>query len=110
MDIAMLNEKVTFQKNEVVKDRIGNHTNTWTEYHTCAATISGESGREDQDTGQTVEHPDMNVTIRWCRKASLITEDGYHILFHGEVYDIIGIDHFSYKKEALKFRCRKADR
>lgn len=110
MDIAMLNEKVTFQKNEVVTDRIGNHTNTWTDYYICSATISGETGREEQDAGQTVEHPDMNVTIRWCRKAAEITEDGYRIIFHGEIYDIIGIDHFSFKKKALKFRCRKAGR
>lgn len=110
MDISMLNEKVTFQKNEVVKDRIGNHTNAWTDFYTCYATISGESGREEQDAGQTVEHPDMNVTIRWCRKAAVITEDGFRILFHGELFDIIGIDHFSYKKQALKFKCRKAAR
>ena len=110
MDIAMLNEKVTFQKNGVVTDRIGNHTNAWTDYYTCSATISGENGREEQDAGRTVEHPDMSVTIRWCRKAAAITEDGYRILFHGQLYDIIGIDHFSYKKKALKFRCRKADR
>jgi len=110
MNIAMLNERVTFQKNEVVTDRIGNHTNAWTDYYECAATISGESGREDQEAGQTTEHPDMNVTIRWCRKAAAITEDGYRILFHGEIYNITGIDHFSYKNEALKFRCQKARR
>lgn len=110
MDIAMLNEKVTLQKNEVVTDRIGNHTNAWTDYYTCAATISGENGREEQDAGQTVEHPDMSVTVRWCRKVAAVTENGFRILFRGQSYDIIGIDHFSYKKQALKFRCRKADR
>ena len=52
----------------------------------------------------------MNVTIRWCQKAAAITEDGYRIVFHGELYNIIGIDHFSYKKEALKYRCRKVGR
>ena len=46
MNVAMLNERVTFQKNEVVTDRIGNHTNAWTDYYTCAATISGENGKE----------------------------------------------------------------
>ncbi len=110
MDIAMLNERVTFQKNEVVTDKNGNHTNEWNEFYSCAATISGESGREDTAAGQTTEHPDMNVTVRWCRKASEVTEDGYRILFHGEIYDIIGIDHFSYKKKALKFKCRKVKR
>ena len=110
MNIARLNERVIFQKNEVQTDRIGNHMNAWTEYFTCAATISGESGREEEDAGQTVEHPDMNVTVRWCKKAAAITEDGYRLVYHGEIYDIIGIDHFSYRKVALKFRCRKVKR
>ena len=110
MRIAMLNEKVTFQKNEVQTDRIGNHTNAWNDYYTCSATISGESGREEEDAGQTVEHPYMNVTVRWCRKAAAVCEDGYRIIFHGEIYNIVGVDHFSYTKKALKFRCRKAER
>ncbi len=110
MDVAMLNERVVFQKNELVTDRIGNHTNEWNDFYSCAATISGESGKEGSDAGQTTEHPDMNVTIRWCTKAAAITEDGFRIKFHDELYDIIGIDHFSYKKKALKFRCRKVAR
>ena len=30
MDIALLNVKITVQKNETVVDAIGNHKNTWT--------------------------------------------------------------------------------
>ena len=41
MDVAMLNERVVFQKNELVTDRIGNHTNEWNDFYSCAATISG---------------------------------------------------------------------
>ena len=110
MEIALLNERVTFQIYEVVTDRIGNHTNTWVDYYTCYATISGENGSESHEAGQTVEHPDMYVTIRWCTAAARITESGFRILFHGETYDIIGIDHFSYKKKALKFRFKKVKR
>ena len=29
MDIGLLNEKVTFQKNTVITDSIGNHKNGW---------------------------------------------------------------------------------
>lgn len=46
MDIALLNVKITVQKNETVVDAIGNHKNTWTDYHTCFATVSGEGGSE----------------------------------------------------------------
>lgn len=42
MDIALMNEKVVFQKCSVVKDGIGNHRNEWTEDYCCFATIGGE--------------------------------------------------------------------
>ncbi len=33
MDIALLNVRITVQKNEVVVDEIGNHKNTWTDWY-----------------------------------------------------------------------------
>ena len=42
MDVAALRSKVTFQKNEAVTDKYGNHKNAWTDYYTCFATIGGE--------------------------------------------------------------------
>ena len=41
MDVALLNVKITFQKNAVEVDAIGNHKNGWTDYYTCHATVSG---------------------------------------------------------------------
>ena len=32
MDVAALRSKVTFQKNETVTDKYGNHKNAWTAY------------------------------------------------------------------------------
>ena len=46
MEIALLNVKVTFQKNSVVSDSIGNRKNVWEDYYTCHATVSGEGGQE----------------------------------------------------------------
>ena len=46
MDIALLNVTVTFQKRTVESDAIGNQIETWKDNYTCAATISGEGGRE----------------------------------------------------------------
>ena len=42
MDIAAMNVRVTLQKNEVITDKYGNHKNTWTNYFSCYATISGD--------------------------------------------------------------------
>ena len=51
MEIALLNVKVTFQKNSVVSDSIGNRKNVWEDYYTCHATVSGESGQERATAG-----------------------------------------------------------
>ena len=102
MNIGLLNEKVTFQKNEVVIDDIGNHKNAWNDYFSCFATISGESGSEGTAAGQTVEHTDADFTVRYCKKTAAVTVD--------EIYSIVGIDHMNYKKKSLKFRCEKVRR
>lgn len=110
MDVALLNVKITFQKNSVETDAIGNHKNGWTDYYTCHATVSGESGTEKQTAGTTVENADLAFTIRWCRKASVIDTTGYRVVFNGELYDIVSADHMNHKRKNLKFRCRKVRR
>ena len=35
MEIAKMNERITFEKNTTVVDKIGNHVNTWAEYFSC---------------------------------------------------------------------------
>lgn len=42
LNIALMNEKVIFQKCSVVKDGIGNRRNEWTDEYCCFATIGGE--------------------------------------------------------------------
>ena len=51
MEIDLLNVKVTFQKNSVVSDSIGNRKNVWEDYYTCHATVSGE-GRAGKGSGR----------------------------------------------------------
>ena len=68
MDIGLLNEKVTFQKNTVITDSIGNHKNGWEDFYTCHATIGGEgmaSSKEKEEAGTIVEDVGMTVTISW---------------------------------------------
>ena len=110
MEIALLNVKVTFQKNYVVADDIGNRRNIWEDYYTCHATVSGEGGQEKATAGLTAADSDIAFTIRFCKRAAGVTADGFRILFYGEVYNIVAVDHMNYKKTALKFRCEKARR
>lgn len=114
MDIAGMNVKITFQKNTLVTDRIGNHTNVWTDYYPCHAAVSGENGSanggETEAAGTTVDHSNTDFTVRFCSLVKAVTQDEYRIIMNGEIYNIIGIDHMQYKGKAYKFRCRKERR
>lgn len=110
MDVALLNVRVMFQKNAVTVDAIGNHKNGWTDAYSCYATVSGEGGTETQIAGTTVDNADLAFTVRYCRKSAEITTDGYRVLFGGEIYNILSIDHMNFKKKSLKFKCQKVRR
>ena len=110
MDIAAMNVRVSFQENRIVTDKIGNHKNVWGDCYSCFATISGENGTEQAVVGETVENTDMNVTVRWCRETAAMSSTRNRIVFNGEIYDILGIDHLSFHRRGIKFKCRKARR
>ena len=113
MNVAALRSKVTFQKNETVTDKYGNHKNAWTDYYTCFATIGGEgmaSSKEEQVAGTTVEYSSMTVSVRYCRKVAAIDSTHYRVMFMGEIYNIENIDHMNFRKKSLKFTCRKERR
>ena len=113
MEVSLLDVRITFQKNGVAVDGIGNHKNTWADYYSCHATVSGEAGRqtsESETAGIVADESDISFTVRWCRKASVMDSTGYRVVFGGELYNILAIDHMNYKKKCLKFKCRKARR
>ena len=109
MNVSLMKEQVTFQKNAVVTDAIGNHKN----FYSCHATIGGEgmaSSKEKDVAGMVVEDVGMTVTVRYCQKASEIGSTTHRLIFRGEIYDIINVDHMNFKKKCLKFICRKVRR
>lgn len=110
MNITAMNVKITFQKNDAVIDKIGNHTNSWKYYYSCFATVSGENGSEQEVVGETVENVQICFTVRYCRKIADVSSTKFRIIFNDEPYNIISIDHFSYKKQVVKFKCQKARR
>ncbi|MCM1497143.1 MAG: phage head closure protein [Clostridium sp.] len=113
MEVSLLNVLVVFQKNAVESDSIGNRTNSWADYYSCHATVSGEAGKlssESETAGIVADNSDISFTVRWCKKVSVIDSTGYRILFENEIYDILAVDHMNYKKKCVKFKCRKARR
>ena len=110
MQIALMNERITFQRNVILTDRIGNHMSSWNDEFSCYATVGGENGKETAVVGTTVENADITFTVRWCALTATVSTTGYRIMFKNEIYDIVSIDHMNYKKKCIKFRCRKARR
>ena len=113
MNVSLMNEKVTFQKNTVITDAIGNQKSGWEDFYTWHATIGGEgmaSSKEKEEAGTIVEDVGMTVTIRYCKKASEIGSTTHRIIFRDEIYDITNVDHMNFKKKGLKFSCRKVRR
>lgn len=110
MNIALLNLRITFQKNVIVSDKIGNRKNTWEDYFSCYATISGESGTETATAGQTIPTRTAAFTVRYCKDVAAVTTDDFRIVCGDELYNITNIDHMNHKRKALKFGVKKARR
>lgn len=110
MKIELLNVRIFILKNDVVVDAIGNHKNSWKEYYTCYATVSGEAGKEQTDAGMVVDDSKIDFTIRSCKLADTITSTGYRVQFNGDLYDILAVNHMNYKHKCIKLSCQKARR
>lgn len=110
MEVSLLNVRITFQKNEAVSDAIGNHRNQWTDYYSCYATVSGESGSEKNVAANTLYDSDLAFTVRYCKALKDADTTKLRVVFDEELYDITFIDHMNFKNKCLKFRCRKVRR
>ncbi len=103
MDIAAMNVRITIQKNDTAVDRYHNHTAVWTDYFTCWATCSGQTGTETDDTGQTLEEDRMDFTVRYCSETAAVTSTKYRILLGSRIYNIDHVDDMAFRHRSLKF-------
>jgi SPP1 family predicted phage head-tail adaptor len=110
MEVSLLNVRITFQKNEVVSDAIGNHRNQWTDYYSFYDMVSGESGSEKNVAANTLYDSDIAFTVRYCKVLKDADTTKLRVVFQGELYDITFIDNMNFKNKCLKIRCRKVRR
>ncbi|MGN0254758.1 MAG: phage head closure protein [Eubacterium sp.] len=103
MDIAGLNVRITIQKNETQVDKYGNHTNTWSDYFTCWATCSNQTGTEDDKAGQTLEDDRMDFTVRYSSETAKVVSTNYRILLDDRIYNIDHVDDMGFKRHSLKY-------
>lgn len=110
MNIALLNTRITIQKSSMTVDGIGNHIASWEDFYSCHATVSSESPSEDTAAGTVVDNTKADFTVRWCRAVSEVTADQFRVVYAGELYNILGIDHMNFKKKSVKLKCQKVRR
>lgn len=113
MHAARLNRRITIQQAGVETDALGNRLDSWADWYTCFATVSGEDANRDSEVeraGQTVDDQRADFTLRWCARLDTVTSTGYRVLLGAQIYDIISVDHTSYRHRSIKLKCRKARR
>ncbi|MCP1638608.1 SPP1 family predicted phage head-tail adaptor [Streptococcus gallinaceus] len=110
MKVSILNERITILKSMVKVDEIGNHSNEWKEVYTCFATISNESSQETTDHGVIYDDSKIDFTIRYASEVATLSSTGYRVRFNNQLYNLMGIDHMSYKKKSVKLHCQRIER
>ena len=103
MNIAGLNVRIMIQKNETVTDRIGNHRSAWTNYFSCWATASDQTGDEGEEASQIKEEDRIDFTVRYCSETAAVTAKGYRILLGERIYNITHVDDMGFRKNSRKF-------
>jgi len=110
MNIAGMRVRITIQKNETKVDSVGNHTSGWTDYFTCWATASNQTGTEDDAAGHTVEEDRMDFTVRYSSETAAVTSKGYRILLLGRIYNIDHVDDMGFRHNSRKFHASLSER
>ena len=112
MNIAGLRVRITFQRNETVVDRYGNHKSAWTDFFSCWATAvtSGLSANEEEAAGHTVEADRLDITVRYSSETAVVNSRQYRILLGERIYDILSIDEMGFQHNSRKFHAELKER
>ena len=110
MNISGLRVRITIQKNETVTDKWGNHKSAWTDYFTCWATPSTQTGAKGEEAAHTVEEDRLDFTVRWSSETAAVTAKGFRILLGDCIYNIVHVDDMGFKKYSRKFHAELTER
>ena len=110
MHIEGLRGRIRIQKNETVTDRYGNHKSAWTDYFSCWATASTQTGQEGEEAAHTKEEDCLDFTVRYCTETAAVTAKQYRILLGERIYNIVHVDDMGFKHNSRKFHAALVER
>ena len=107
MEIAKLRSRITIQQAVVQIDAIGNHTNAWADFYSCAAYANLASGKEYGAAGQTLGSDILVFEVRWSERLRELDSTRFRILFGGNIYNITCVDDVRFRHERLKLTAHR---
>ena len=110
MEIAKLRSRITIQKNTVEVDAIGNHTNAWVDYWSCAAYANLATAKEYGAAGQSLGRDTLVFEVRWCERLRALDSTKFRILSGGNIYNITCVDDVQFRHERLKLTAQRERR
>ena len=110
MEISKLRSRITIQRATVQTDVIGNHTNAWADFYSCAAYANLASGKEYGAAGQTLGSDTLVFEVRWCERLRELDSTRFRILFCGSIYNIVTVDDVQFRHERLKLTAQQERR
>ena len=110
MHIAGMRVRITLQKNEAIMDAYGNHTSGWSDYFSCWATASSQTGQEEEAATITSEEDRMDFTVRYSSETAQVVSTKDRIVFQDRIYDIDHVDDMGFKRNSRKFHAHLVKR
>ena len=110
MHIAGMRVRITIQKNETVTDRYGNHKPAWTDYFSCWATTSNQTGDEDEEGSTADEEDRMDFTVHYSSETAAVVSTKFRIVLMDRIYDIDHVDDMGFKRNSRKFHAHLVKR
>ena len=110
MHIEGLRVRIKIQKQETITDKYGNHKSGWTDYFSCWATPSTQTGQEGEEAAHTEEEDRLVFTVRYCTETAAVTSKLYRILLGDRIYNIVHVDDMGFKHNSRKFHAELVER
>ena len=107
MDIALLNKRIIVLKQVINTDDRKAQTSDWEADFCVWCTVSNESGSVVSGEGLTQASENISFTLRHSRQSAAIKALKNRVLFEGDYYDVLSVDHNSYKGKLIKINCQK---
>ena len=110
MHIEGLRVRIRFQKQETITDKYGNHKSGWTDYFSCWATPSTQTGQEGEEAAHMEEEDRLDFTVRYCTETAAVISKQYRILLGDRIYNIVHVDDMGFKHNSRKFHAELVER